>query len=67
MVGNDNNEVLGVHSKGYVPYQNGQLARTSVTCFISHRFGHPSGGEFGGGKKVFIQLRVMILELVMTK
>jgi len=57
LVREDTNEVLGVHSKGYVPYQNTQLIElldrvSSLTGLDIHR-----GGEFGGGRKVFIQLK----------
>lgn len=63
MVRNDNNKVLGVHSSGYVPYQNGQLAElllrvSSLTGLDIH-----TGGEFGEGKKVFIQLKSNDLKL----
>jgi hypothetical protein len=63
MVRNDNNDVLGVHSSGYVPYQNDQLVEllmrvSSLTGLDIHR-----GGEFGGGKKVFIQLKSNDLKL----
>jgi len=57
LVREDTNEVLGVHSNGYVPYQNTQLIElldrvSSLTGLEIHR-----GGEFGGGRKVFIQLK----------
>lgn len=57
LVREDTNEILGVHSNGYVPYQNDQLVDllqrvSSLTGLEIHK-----GGEFGGGKKVFIQLK----------
>jgi len=63
LVREDNNTILGVHSEGYVPYQNEQLVDllqrvSSLTGLEIHR-----GGEFGGGKKVFIQLKSNDLKL----
>ena len=57
LVREDTQEILGVHSNGYVPYQNTQLVElldrvSSLTGLEIHR-----GGEFGGGRKVFIQLK----------
>ena len=63
LVREDTNEILGVHSNGYATYQNSQLADllqkvSSSTGLDIHR-----GGEFGGGKKVFIQLKSNDLKL----
>ena len=63
LVREDTNEILGVHSNGYVPYQNDQLVDllqrvSSLTGLEIHK-----GGEFGGGKKVFIQLKSNDLKL----
>lgn len=63
LVREDTNEILGVHSNGYVPYQNDQLVEllqrvSSLTGLEIHK-----GGEFGGGKKVFIQLKSNDLKL----
>jgi phage/plasmid-like protein (TIGR03299 family) len=63
LVREDNNDVLGVHSNGYVPYQNEQLVEllqrvSSLTGLEIHK-----GGEFGGGKKVYIQLKSDTLRL----
>ena len=63
LVREDTNQILGVHSNGYVTYQNSQLADllqkvSSSTGLDIHR-----GGEFGGGKKVFIQLKSNDLKL----
>lgn len=57
IVREDTNDILGVHSENYVPYQNEQLLElltrvSSLTGLDIHK-----GGEFGGGKKVFIQLK----------
>lgn len=53
----DTNEILGVHSNGYVPYQNEQLLE--LLYQVSNKTGLKlhSGGFFGSGEKVFIQLK----------
>lgn len=53
----DTNEILGVHSNGYVPYQNEQLLE--LLYQVSNKTGLTlhSGGFFGSGEKVFIQLK----------
>ena len=63
LVRDDNNEILGVHSDNYVPYQNEQLMEllervSQYTGLEIHR-----GGSFGGGKKVFAQLKSNDLRL----
>ena len=63
LVSEDTNEILGVHSTNYVPYQNEQLMElldrvSNYTGLDIHR-----GGMFGGGKKVFIQLKSNDLRL----
>lgn len=63
LVREDTNDILGVHSNGYVPYQNDQLVDllqrvSSLTGLEIHK-----GGEFGGGRKVFIQLKSNDLKL----
>lgn len=57
LVREDNNAVLGVHSNGYVPYQNDQLLE--LLDRVSNQTGLPihKGGQFGDGAKVFIQLK----------
>ena len=57
LVREDNNAVLGVHSNGYVPYQNDQLLE--LLDRVSNQTGLPihKGGMFGDGAKVFIQLK----------
>lgn len=57
MIREDTSTVLGVHSNGYVPYQNIELMEllykiTQSTGLILH-----SAGTFGDGKKVWIQLK----------
>lgn len=63
LVREDTNNILGVHSSGYTPYQNGQLVEllqrvSSLTGLEIHK-----GGEFGMGKKVYIQLKSNDLKL----
>jgi hypothetical protein len=57
LVREDNNAILGVHSNGYVPYQNDQLLE--LLDRVSNQTGLPihKGGMFGDGAKVFIQLK----------
>lgn len=57
LIREDTNDILGVHSNGYTPYQNEQLVDllqrvSSMTGLEIHK-----GGEFGKGKKVYIQLK----------
>ena len=63
LVREDTNEVLGIHSDSYSTYQNSQMVDllqrvSSLTGLDIHK-----GGEFGGGKKVFIQLKSNDLKL----
>ena len=53
----DTNDVLGLHSDGYVPYQNYEMLE--LLDKVSQQTGLPihKGGLFGHGKKVFIQLQ----------
>jgi len=57
LIREDNNEVLSVHGDGYQAYQNYQLVE--LLDRVSNQIGLPihSGGLFGEGKKVFIQLK----------
>lgn len=57
IIRNDNDTYLGDHKDGYQPYQNHELLE--LLYKISHQTGLElhSGGLFGGGKKVFIQLK----------
>ena len=57
IVREDDSTILGVHSTGYVPYQNEQMMEllfkvSQQTGLDVHR-----GGMFGGGRKVFVQLK----------
>jgi phage/plasmid-like protein (TIGR03299 family) len=57
IIRDDTNTVLSVHGDGYFPYQNHQLIE--LLDKVSTKIGLPihSGGLFGGGKKVFLQLK----------
>jgi hypothetical protein len=57
LVREDTNEALSVRSDSYYPYQNYELVElldrvSGLTGLSIH-----NGGSFGGGKKVFIQLK----------
>lgn len=57
IIRNDKNIILGVHGKDYQPYQNEQLFEllykiTQSTGLQLHR-----GGNFGLGRKVFVQFK----------
>jgi phage/plasmid-like protein (TIGR03299 family) len=53
----DDNTVLGIHSNGYVPYQNEQMME--LLYKVSNKTGLEihSGGLFNGGGKVYVQLK----------
>jgi len=63
IVRDDTNEVLSIHGEGYYPYQNHQLIE--LLDKVSQQSGLPihRGGSFGGGQKVFIQLKSIDLKL----
>jgi hypothetical protein len=63
IVREDDNSVLGIHSNGYSPYQNEQLME--LLFKVSHTTGMEihKGGFFGGGEKVYIQLKSDDLKL----
>jgi phage/plasmid-like protein (TIGR03299 family) len=63
IVRDDTNEVLSIHGEGYYPYQNHQLIE--LLDKVSQQSGLPihRGGSFGGGQKVFIQLKSNDLKL----
>ena len=63
IVREDDSTILGIHSNGYVPYQNDQMMEllfkvSQQTGLDVHR-----GGLFGGGRKVFVQLKSNYLTL----
>ncbi len=57
IVREDNDTVLGIHSEGYVPYQNEQLMELLLK--VSNKTGLKihSGGHFRDGGKVYVQLK----------
>lgn len=57
LIREDNNRILGLHSNGYVPYQNYEMLE--LLDKVSQQTGLPihRGGSFGDGKKVYIQLQ----------
>jgi co-chaperonin GroES (HSP10) len=57
IVREDNSAILGIHGKGYTPYQNSQMAE--LLDKVSQQIGLPihKGGSFGQGEKVYIQLK----------
>lgn len=57
IVREDNDNVLGIHSSGYLPYQNEQLMELLLKVSTQSGLRIHSGGSFGGGGKVFVQLK----------
>ena len=57
IVREDTNQVLAVHGDGYYPYQNHQLIELLDKVATKVGIEVHSGGMFGEGKKVFIQLK----------
>jgi len=59
----DTNTVLSVHGDGYFPYQNNQMV--DLLDKVSQQVGLPihKGGYFGGGEKVYLQLKSNDLKL----
>jgi phage/plasmid-like protein (TIGR03299 family) len=57
LIREDNHAILGLHSDGYVPFQNYEMLE--LLDKVSQQTGLPihKGGLFGNGKKVFIQLQ----------
>lgn len=57
LIREDNHAILGLHSEGYVPFQNYEMLE--LLDKVSQQTGLPihRGGLFGNGKKVFIQLQ----------
>jgi phage/plasmid-like protein (TIGR03299 family) len=57
IVRNDDSSVLGIHSNGYVPYQNEQMME--LLYKVSNKTGLKvhSGGHFKDGGKVYVQLK----------
>ena len=63
IVREDNNTIVGVHSDGYVPYQNHELM--DLLHQVSGRTGLEihRGGDFKGGGRIFVQLKGNDLKL----
>lgn len=57
VVREDKDIILGIHSDGYVPYQNEQLMELLHKVTNSTGLKIHSGGMFGDGGKVYIQLK----------
>jgi len=57
LIREDDHTILGLHSEGYVPFQNYEMLE--LLDKVSQQTGLPihKGGLFGNGKKVFIQLQ----------
>ena len=57
IVREDTLDILGIHSNGYVPYQNEQMME--LLYKVSNKTGLQvhSGGHFGEGGKVYVQLK----------
>jgi phage/plasmid-like protein (TIGR03299 family) len=53
----DNNAILGDHASGYVPFQNEQLLDLLQKVSGSSGLQMHTGGYFGNGEKVYIQLK----------
>jgi phage/plasmid-like protein (TIGR03299 family) len=57
LVRDDNNAVLGIHSTGYVPYQNDELLELLYRISQQTGLALHSGGFFKNGEKVWFQLK----------
>lgn len=57
LVREDNNHVLGVHTKTYVPYQNDELLELLFKISTQTGLQLHTGGSFKGGKRVWFQLK----------
>lgn len=57
LIREDDHTILGLHSEGYVPFQNYEMLE--LLDKVSQQTGLPihKGGLFGNGKKVYIQLQ----------
>ena len=63
MIREDTNVSLGIHTDGYVPYQNDQLLELLYRIGQSTGLQLHSGGYFGNGGKVWLQLKSNDLKL----
>jgi hypothetical protein len=63
LVREDNNEPLSIRKEGYYPYQNQELIELLDKVSGQTGLELRGGGSFGGGKKVYIQLKSNDLKL----
>lgn len=57
IVREDDSTILGIHSNGYVPYQNDQMMELLFKVSQQTGLDVHKGGSFGGGRKVYVQLK----------
>jgi len=57
LVREDTQQVLGIHTESYVPYQNHELMELLFTISKHTGLEMHTGGSFKGGEKVFVQLK----------
>lgn len=57
IVREDDSTILGIHSNGYLPYQNDQMMELLFKVSQQTGLDVHKGGSFGGGRKVFVQLK----------
>ena len=57
IVREDDSTILGIHSNGYVPYQNDQMMELLFKVSQQTGLDVHKGGLFGGGRKVYVQLK----------
>ena len=57
IVREDDSTILGIHSNGYLPYQNDQMMELLFKVSQQTGLDGHKGGLFGGGRKVYVQLK----------
>lgn len=67
IVREDDSTILGIHSNGYVPYQNDQMMELLFKVSQQTGLDVHKGGLFGGGRKVYVQLKSNDLTLGMDR
>jgi phage/plasmid-like protein (TIGR03299 family) len=63
LVREDTKKILGIHTEGYVPYQNDELLELLYRIGNSTGLVLHTGGSFKGGDKVYFQLKSSDLKL----
>lgn len=63
LVREDNNDILGIHGDGYAAFQNHELMELLHKINLSTGLELKGSGSFGGGARVFIQLKSDDLKL----